>query len=193
MAIYAPGIRDRHNRPRRNGGRNAIMTLSLTAMVDMFTVLAVFLLQNYQTDSGLLEINDEVSLPMASAIKELRPATVVTVSKENVTLNKEIVIDLNAIRAQEEANIPALAQKLTQMFTDSDNKRKMGGLGAIRDAVQAQQETDIKKELEDARRITVQADKGVDFLAIRRVLHTITMAGASEVNFAVVKDESTPQ
>ena len=193
MAIYAPGIRDRHNRPKRNGARNAIMTLSLTAMVDMFTVLAVFLLQNYQTDSGLLEINDEVALPMASAIKELRPATVITVSKSHVTLNKEIVIDINSIRAQEDANIPALEKKLTQMFTDADSKRKMLGLGAIRDAVQSQQGTDPKKELEDSRRVTVQGDKGVDFLASRRVLHTVTMAGASEVNFAVVKDESSPQ
>lgn len=189
MAIYAPGIRDRHNRPKKDGGRSAIMSLSLTAMVDMFTVLAVFLLQNYQTDSGLLEINDEVALPKAAATKELRPATVVTVSKTQVKLNKEVVAELTAVRAQTEPMIPGLEKALTQMFADADKKRGMMGLGAIRDAVQSQQGNDPKKAQEDARRVTVQADKGVDFLAVRRVLHTVTMAGASEVNFAVVKDE----
>lgn len=190
MAIYAPGIRDRHNRTKRDNTRSALMVLPLTAMVDMFTVLAVFLLQNYQTDSGLLEINDEVALPKASATKELRPATVVTVSKDKISLNKEVIIDLASVRAQADAMIPSLAQKLTQYFQDEDSKRKMMGLGAIRDAVQAQQGADLKKEQEDSRRVTVQADKGVDFLAVRRVLHTVTMAGASEVNFAVVKDDT---
>lgn len=192
MAIYAPGIRDRHNRPKKSGERSALMILPLTAMVDMFTVLAVFLLQNYQTDSGLLEISDEVALPKASATKELRPATVVTVTKEKIIFNKEIVIDIASVRAQADAMIPSLEQKLTKYFQDADNQRKMMGLGAIRDAVQAQQGADPKKEQEDSRRVTVQADKGIDFLAVRRVLHTVTMAGASEVNFAVVKDESSP-
>lgn len=191
MAIYAPGIRDKHNRPKKDGARSAIMGLSLTAMVDMFTVLAVFLLQNYQTDSGLLEISDEVALPMASAIKELKPATVVTVSKDHVMMNREIVIDIAAVRALPDANIPALDERIKKLFADAENKKNLLGLGAVRDAVQAQQGADLKAEEEDSRRVTVQADKGIDFLAVRRVLHTVTMAGASEVNFAVVKDESS--
>lgn len=191
MAIYAPGIRDRHNRPKKDGARSAIMTLSLTAMVDMFTVLAVFLLQNYQSDSGLLEISDEVALPMASAIKELKPATVVTVSKDAVMLNREVIISVAAIRELPDANIPALAERMTKLFEEADSKKKLLGLGAIRDAVQSQQGTDPEAEEQDSRRVTVQGDKGVDFLAVRRVLHTVTMAGASEVNFAVVKDESS--
>lgn len=191
MAIYAPGIRDKHNRPKKDGARNAIMSLSLTAMVDMFTVLAVFLLQNYQTDSGLLEISDEVALPKASAIKELKPATVVTVSKEHIMLEREIVADISSVRALPDANIPALEEKIKKLFAEADSKKRLLGLGAIRDAVQSQQGTDPNAELEDSRRVTVQADKGIDFLAVRRVLHTVTMAGASEVNFAVVKDEAS--
>ncbi|MEK7356260.1 MAG: adventurous gliding motility protein S, partial [Bdellovibrionota bacterium] len=60
MAIYAPGRRDRHNRPERSTSRSVMAHLSLTAMVDMFTVLAVFLLQNYQTTGEVIDITDNV-------------------------------------------------------------------------------------------------------------------------------------
>jgi len=44
-------------------------------------------------------------------------------------------------------------------------------------------------------KVTVQADKGVDFLTIKKVLFTATEAGAGEINFAVTKLplESTSQ
>ncbi|MES2857036.1 MAG: adventurous gliding motility protein S, partial [Bdellovibrionota bacterium] len=63
MPIYAPGRRDRHNRPLKGSGRKIVAMLSLTAMVDMFTVLAVFLLQNYQTTGEIIELSEEVVLP----------------------------------------------------------------------------------------------------------------------------------
>ena len=45
MPIFTPGKRDRSNRKVGATQRSAVAVLSLTAMVDMFTVLAVFLLQ----------------------------------------------------------------------------------------------------------------------------------------------------
>ena len=39
----------------------------------------------------------------------------------------------------------------------------------------------------DLRRITVQAGKKLDFLTVKKILYTVTEAGASEVNFAVVE------
>ena len=88
MAIYAPGRRDRHNRTIRSRSRTVVAMLSLTAMVDMFTVVAVFLLQNYKTTGEVIQLDDAVALPKAHAVKELRPATVVIVSKEKITMDK---------------------------------------------------------------------------------------------------------
>lgn len=47
MPIHVPGHRNRSGRQKKPVKRNAVAVLSLTAMVDMFTVLTVFLLQNY--------------------------------------------------------------------------------------------------------------------------------------------------
>ena len=42
-------------------------------------------------------------------------------------------------------------------------------------------------------KVTIQADKGIDFLTVKKVMYTVTEAGAGEINFAVTKlpQEST--
>jgi biopolymer transport protein ExbD len=37
------------------------------------------------------------------------------------------------------------------------------------------------------KQVTVQADKGMDFQTVRKVLFTVTEAGAGQINFAVLK------
>ena len=90
MPIKVPGHRDR--RGRKGGGkRSAVAVLQVTAMVDMFTVLAVFLLQNYNTTGQVIQLSDDVELPQASAVKELSPSNVVVISQEEIKFNYFLV------------------------------------------------------------------------------------------------------
>lgn len=189
MAIYVPGRRDHKNRPLNKGSRSVVAMLSMTALVDMFTVLAVFLLQNYQTTGEVIEISDKIILPKASAVKEIKAATVVTISKLNIQVNKENVATFQTVKEQEDWMIQPLQQKLQDAFKELDNKRRVLGLGAIKQAVDNAKEKNEKQEKEDDTRVTVQADKSVDFLTLKKVMYTVTEAGASQINFAVLKDE----
>lgn len=191
MPIYTPGRRDRHNRPLRNTRRNVVAMLSLTAMVDMFTVLAVFLLQNYQTTGEVIELQDDVKLPKASQVKELKPAHVVVVSPTEITLDKRRVADLATVKATQEWEIPLLATAIVDRFRVLEDSRKMLGLERIREAVDQTKPGGQREKPEDFRRVTVQADKSVDFLTIKKVMYTLYQAGASEINFAVIKNEKT--
>jgi biopolymer transport protein ExbD len=38
------------------------------------------------------------------------------------------------------------------------------------------------------KKVTVQADRGIDFKIIKKILYTVTEAGAGEINFAVTKE-----
>jgi biopolymer transport protein ExbD len=187
MPIHAPGIRSK----RLGGGsrgRNIVAMLSLTAMVDMFTVLAVFLLQNYNTTGEVIELSDEVKLPIARAVKELRPAHVVVVSRRNITLDKAFVTDFNSVKEQQDWKIDKLEAQLKQRFIEAQEQRN-AGLVKFKQAV-ANTKPDLPADNPaNARRVTVQADKGVDFLTIKKVMYTLYEAGASEINFAVMKEE----
>ena len=190
MAIFVPGRRDHKNRPIGKGSRSVVAMLSMTALVDMFTVLAVFLLQNYQTTGEVIEISDKVILPKASAVKEIKAATVVTISKSNIQVNKENVATFQTVKEQEDWMIQPLQQKLQDAFKELDNRRRVLGLGAIKQAVDNAKEKNAKQEKEDDTRVTVQADKTVDFLTLKKVMYTVTESGASQINFAVLKDDN---
>ncbi len=167
--------------------------LSLTAMVDMFTVVAVFLLQNYQTTGEVIELSENVSLPKAHAVRELKPAHVVVVSHDNIILDKDIVASFASVKEQQDWRIEPLAQKLTEKFKESADKRQALA-GRIQKAVdETRAAPSPADDPANDRRVTVQADKSVDFLTVKKVMLTLTEVGASEINFAVIKvdDKST--
>ena len=63
----------------------------------------------------------------------------------------------------------------------------------LKAAVDKTKPGDSGEDPNDYRRITVQADKSVDFLTIKKVMFTLYEAGAAEINFAVMKDERKGQ
>ncbi len=187
MAIFVPGIRDRHNRPQNNTARTIVAHLSLTAMVDMFTVLVVFLLQNYNTDE--IQITQKVALPEAQATKKLRPSNVVVITDDQVLINDEPVDYLQRVQDQEEWLIENLYNQLQTVIELEKRKVQENLRLKIQQTVTNEDvfnEALKEKEIEVSR-ITVQASKTLDFLTVKKVLFTVTEAGASEINFAVVE------
>ena len=62
---------------------------------------------------------------------------------------------------------------------------------AIRHSLPGAPKPDASKEADPTmqRKITVQADRDQDFLTIKKMMFTVTEAGAEEINFAVMKKE----
>lgn len=196
MAIFRPGERHRYHNilSKRKGKRDVTALLSLTAMVDMFTVLVIFLLQNYNTTGEILYIPKEVVLPKASSVRELKPSHVVTISNKEVLLDKDQVATYEEVKAAEDWNIQRLKDQLAEALQKKKAEQESKLQNRIRDAVEA-----TRGENEDDpnqwSKVTIQADKDVDFLTIKKVLFTVTEAGAGEINFAVTKlpTEATSQ
>jgi biopolymer transport protein ExbD len=153
----------------------------------MFTVLTIFLLQNYRTTGEVMYLPKEVHLPDAKAVKELAPAHVVTISKNSILIDKTVLVDANLVREQEAWMVDPLYNALAQSFQKEDaleNQRQQSVGGIIRSA----NNPELKPT--KGKRVTVQADKEVDFLTVKKIMFTLTEAGASEINFAVIKDET---
>ncbi len=191
MAIYAPGKRDRRGHMSA-GKKSLVVVLSLTAMVDMFTVLAVFLLQNYRVEE--IQLKKSVPLPEATAVKKLKPAHVVVVTQEQIFLDDEAVADFETVKEQEHWLIEPLAEGLKKDIEEKKAEMESGLKNALKDAIGGNKDvadmTEEEREEERAKRyawgrVTMQADKEIDFLTIKKVMYTITEAGASLINFAV--------
>lgn len=198
MAIYKPGERFRYHRilSKKGKGRTVVALLSLTAMVDMFTVLVVFLLQNFNTPNVVLYVPKDLELPKAESTKDLKPAFVVTISKSEIYLDKDVIATADEVKAQEEWLIPSLHERLVAGLQISKENFERNLQNRIREVVQtARGEQEAEDEL-NWNKVTIQSDKTIDFLTVKKVMYTITEAGAGEINFAVVKEfpkEFTPE
>lgn len=190
MAIYAPGKRDRHGRPDKGGKRSGIVILSLTAMVDMFTVLTVFLLQNYKVDA--ITLKKSVALPKASAIKKLKPAHVVVITEDKIFLDETEVADTIEVKEAKWWDIVELKDSLKLAIQRKKEEMESGLKNALTAEKSLEEMTDEEKEEEEAKRfaygrVTIQCDKTIDVLTVKKVMYTIHQAGASLINFAVTE------
>jgi len=195
MPIYVPGKRDpRHKRNNHgmNSRRSSVTGLSLTSMVDMFTILVVFLLMNYSSTGEIIYIPKDVKLPKASQTKELKPAHIVTLTQTDVVLDKDTVAKLDDVKAQKDWMIPSLRDHLVAALKLDDAKNKESQ--AIRQSLPGAPKPEGAKDTDpnNSKKITVQADRDQDFLTIKKIMFTVTEAGAEEINFAVMKKEDKP-
>lgn len=185
MAIFVPGLR-KHGRAAR-GKRSAVVSLNMTAMVDMFTVMCVFLLQNYATTNQVLPMPDKVNLPAAHEVKELKPSNVVIIGEDGILLNNFRVADFRAVKEQEDWMIQPLVEQLKKAVEEGEKKKKSLGSQLKKAVATAKPGEKPVDEVDDFLKITVQSDKDVDFLTVKKVMYSVTQAGMREINFAVMK------
>ncbi len=189
MAIHIPGIRDRHNKVA-GAKRTAVATLSLTAMVDMFTVLTIFLLQNYNTTGQVIEIPKEMEMPQASRTKELKPAAIVMVTEDTIMIDGKRIANTIQVKEQRSWMINNLYTNMALLFQEEEKIARQELRSQLRNVIRS---TEKQKafDIQNYRRVTLQADKRIDFLTIKKIMYTLTEAGAAEINFAVIQNTKT--
>lgn len=188
MPIHVPGQRSASGRRKKSVKRNVVAVLSLTAMVDMFTVLTVFLLQNYATTGEVIALPKEVRLPEAHTVKELKPSNVVVIAPDRIMVNNEFVAQFQSVKEQQDWEIDALKRRVQTLI--EEGRVEEASLGnkmrkAISDAKSG--ESPELSEIPQYKKITIQADRKVDFLTVKKIMYTVTEAGIAEINFAVIK------
>ena len=169
--INKPGPRLGHQVPLKfagkggHGKKSAYADLNLTSMVDMLTILVVFLLQTFSASGELLVVSKNIVLPDAANYKDLEAAPIIGIAKDTVTLDGSPVAD-GAELAKDSGDwkIPDLHDKLVTL----KNNYKL-----------------LHPSEEFKGQVIVQADKLIDFKIVKKVMYSCTLAGYANVNFAV--------
>ena len=187
MPIYVPGVR--RGRYVQSTKRDVIAVLQLTAMVDMFTVLVVFLLQNYAATDQILPISEKIALPQAKEVKSLKPSHVVILSDGIVTLNEDVLGALDKQTSEEQWVFPPLKEKMEELLRISESGGSNFLLAQLR---RVQKDSEDESLVKNAPfRVTIQADEKTNFLDIKKIMYTLTDAGVKEMNFAVIRSPET--
>jgi biopolymer transport protein ExbD len=168
-----PGPRLRKFAPLRfvrtggHGKKSTYAELNLTSMVDMLTILVVFLLQTFSASGELLSVQKNIVLPEAQNFRDLEQAPIIAVSKDAVTLDGRVVANAEQLNTENTADwkIPDLHD---QLVTLRNNYKLLH-----------------PSDENGGKTVIVQADRNVDFKVVKKVMYSCGVAGYHNVNFAV--------
>src|SRR5437868_9434358 len=120
MAIVTPGKRPGERvaasrvfgKKFLRGKKQGYATLMLTSLVDMFTIIVIFLLMNFSANGEVLYMSKDIKLPDAYHGAQLDRAPVVSISGDAVTFDGRQVAQTPDLMRGDALNVPELEDAL---------------------------------------------------------------------------------
>ncbi|MDZ4677545.1 MAG: biopolymer transporter ExbD [Oligoflexia bacterium] len=158
--------------------QSGTFALQITSMIDMFTIILVFLLKSYSSSVVDMAPMKDLRLPSSTATVSPVEALKLAVSKDG------IYVDDKSIVVFENGQLPKSA-------TDASDTRFIKPLFEALNTL-AQKSKNIAKQNENVTfdgKIVFQADQSLNYQLIKKVMYTATIAGYSDFKFAVVAQQ----
>lgn len=153
--------------------KSVYATLLLTSLVDMFVILVLYLIQSFNATGQILFIDPDIMLPKAHTASALVGAPpVVTIGQNSITVQGKAVEDASVLAKNGVWEAPKLETALLELRTSASALQDVGG-----------------KASDDT--LVVQADLGVPYMLVKKVIFTAQKAGFTRVDFAVQQGAGT--
>lgn len=160
----------RQARRRRSGGD---VKLNITSMMDMFTIILVFLIKNFSTEGAIVTPADNLTLPKSSVEMRAKEALGIKVSKNTIIVENTVVID-NEQFAEVEKQKDFMIQSLHDVL--------------VKYAEEAKKMAEISGK-EFSGEITIQGDVEIPYNILTRVMYTCGQAGYPKMNLFVYRQD----
>ena len=146
--------------------KKKIPSMSLTSLMDVFTILVFFLLVN-SANGPVLNPPKKVKLP--DSVSDTKPAetAVVIVTKDNVLVQGRVVVSMKDLVASKQENIPQIVNSL------KDIKKHVIGVST--------------KAIAESKKVTILSHKTIPYRILQKVMSSCTMAGYDTINLAVMQ------
>jgi biopolymer transport protein ExbD len=170
----------RRARRKQREAEGEIKELNIVAMMDMMTIILVFLLKSYQASAINVNMNEQLTVPQSTTQLHPQENITVTLSTKEVAVNERRVVEVQG------GAIPASAKE--------GGRADAFYVGAIYDALkkEVEKQKTIARYNKDAPftgRINVVADKRIPYRTLMEVLYTAGQAELGEYKFMVLKSE----
>lgn len=147
------------SRVKINIKRNQTFGLNITSMTDMFTILLVFLLQNFAAGEVHIDPAEGVRLPQSLTDKNPVDGARVSVSAKEIKFDQKVValikdskVDTASLDANDNQFIKPLFDELKKLNTDNEKLGKTG-------------------------KVLLQADQDLPYATLKKIMYTASMAG----------------
>jgi len=156
-------------------------TLNLVALMDVFTILVFFFLV-HSTDSTPQAYGELVNLPESVADQLPRDTPVVTITPDNILLQGEPVVAVDAAMRGSRQRIKALHTALQAQLAPDGAEDVAEGV--TESAVEGLVESSVESS---GRELTIMGDRSIPFELLNRVMHTCTQAGFGNISLSVLQ------
>ncbi len=157
--------------PRTRRKKHVEVTLKLTSMIDMFTILIVFLLKSFSAEGQIVTLTKDLRLPESTAQKAPQPASTVSITDEWILLDDEKVVAVTEVMSANSLIIPGLANGLKNLKTVSETIGQMS------------------KDMGFTGKIAIQGDKEIPYELLKKVMFTCGQIGYNDILLTVQKME----
>lgn len=161
-----------------SNNKKGTFVLQLTAMVDMFTILIVFLLKSFDTSPVQVSPSQNIVLPHSYSVASPKEVLKLAVSKNAILVDDKTVVTL-------------VDGKIDKNDMDLSDPKFIKPLFDALDE-QAKKTEEIAKYNEDKKfdgKIILQADKGLNYGLLEKVFYTSSMAGYTDLMMATMTYE----
>ncbi len=171
-----------YRRARRKARERAgeIKELNIVAMMDMMTILLVFLLKSYQASTLSVNMSEGLTIPVSST--QLVP-------QENIS----VTVSMSEVAVNDKAVVPMQGGVIPPRYKEGGRPEAFY-VGAVFDALK--KEVDKQKYIAQynksapfSGRINVIADRKITYRTLMEILYTAGQAELGEYKFMVMKND----
>lgn len=184
MAIHHPGSRAGsgvalkaiREAVMHGSGKGIFATLNVVPMIDLFTMLVIFLIQQYSASGELMLVNPNVAMPKAGATTELLRAPMVAMTRSDANSPGDLLFE---------------NQRIMSLADINEVKYPSWDIKPLADVLKRQwavQQTVTNPKDKANRKVIIQADRTVPFQVIKMVMATCGRNEYREPNFAIMVD-----
>jgi biopolymer transport protein ExbD len=148
------------------------MGLTITSIMDMMTIILVFLLKSFSAEGQLLTNADNLVLPNSTSKESPKETSLmVAVTNDWVLVDNIPVIRTQDVRKKEDISITPVKEKLEVAMAQEENMVRVGALSRVKGEV------------------VLQFDKNVEYDVLYKVMATCGEVGYNAIKFAVMGRE----
>ena len=144
--------------------------VNLISMMDILTVLLLFLLKSYVAEGEVMVPAKGLKLPVSTAEQTPKASLIVAIDGDAIRVGPDKIASASAAMASDDPVIEELAAKLQELRANPDQ---------IAPAATA---------AVDPRLVTIQGDKDIEYRLLRKVMFTLSRNGFENVSLAVLRN-----
>ena len=157
-----------------NDGNGSTVTLNIMPMLDIFSILILFLLMSFSTDPVSHEISKNTSLPVSATLRSLDEIPTITISKSQIIVNGKVTNRLvNRAVRQKDLLQGAVLNVYQELEKISDANKKFN-----------------ENKKGKTQSVTLEIDKSHQFNLIKQVLLAAQQADFVKFKLLVTKSRS---